>query len=147
MILYFLNFQKYKSDNLAKAKDENEKTEIKKEKYLIRRTFLRQLGFSLVVPFLKEKLKDGTGLHPYIREVIQDLLCLIKGEKSCPVDIQSSRSSSNVRSDDAGMRCRICFRSGKKRNTVGECNICGQGSCGEYRVFRCVECMKLNTKN
>ncbi len=89
MILYFLNFQKPKSENLAQAKDENEKTKIEKVKSLITRKFLRRLVFSLVVPFLqKKKLKDGTGLRLFIREVIRDMLCLIKGEKSCPVDVE-----------------------------------------------------------
>ncbi len=81
MIFYFLKFQKRKSENLAKAKDENEKTKIEKEKSLVRWKFLRQLDFSSVVPFLKEKLNDRIGLCLYIREAIRDMLRLIKGEK------------------------------------------------------------------
>ncbi len=67
MILYFLNFQNCKSENLVKAKDENEKTKIEKEKSLVWRKFLRQLDFSLIVLFLKEKLKDGIGMRLYVR--------------------------------------------------------------------------------
>ncbi len=115
MILYFLNFQKHKSGNLVKAKDiRMKKTKIEKEKSLIRRKFLRKLGFSLAVPCLKEKLKDGTGLCLYIRETIRDMLCLMEGKKSCPVDVESPHSSSSVKSDNVETRCRICFRSGKK---------------------------------
>ncbi len=102
VILYFLNFEKCKSENLMKVKDENEKTKIEKEKSLLRRKFLRQLGLNLVGPFLKEKLKDGTGPHLYIREAILDMLCLIEGEKSCPVNVESPRSSPSVKSNDAG---------------------------------------------
>ncbi len=69
-------------------KDENEKTKIEKGKSLVRRKFLSQLGFSLVLPFLKERLKDGTGLCLYIREVIRDMLCLMIDEKSYLVDVE-----------------------------------------------------------
>ncbi len=54
----------------------------------------------------------------YTLERRSEICCVWSKTKSCPVDVKSPRSSSSVRSDDTRTKCRICFRSGKKRLTT-----------------------------
>ncbi|XP_074034512.1 uncharacterized protein [Leptinotarsa decemlineata] len=93
-----------------------------------RRNFLKELGMSLVIPFLRERLRLPT-LRRSLRQKIMEIL-------DEPVPNPPPNNDENLRRK---VRCSFCDRK-RDRKTNMHCSVCHKSFCNEHRAMVCRRC-------
>ena len=111
----------------------------KKEKTLVRRKYLFELGFQLVEPLLAERYQN------HLKDAIRDILGLKETTQSESPD---SPKSSQAVVPQKGTKCIICLEANQQRRTkIGTCDMCGGPFCKEHQAKRCTRCALQQPKD